>query len=331
MSVRWDPVATRARGLATHLLDDEALRGLARAADRAELAAMLDSGPYREIVRRTGGGAEALERALTRHHAGRLAILVRWLTPDEGVLAPVFLALDAEAVRRIARGILGGAPPEERIQDAIPTPTLGRKELALLATTESVGALVGLLRIWEHPLGAALAEEAEAPRPDPFRLEAALGRGLGRSLFEATRKGDRGLRAYAAEEIDGWNVGAALVLAGSDTEVDRRTLFVEGGSIIDADAFLDAASAPDKDRAEDVLAEAARGTPFERPLSARPSTPAAVDDRILDARIARLRGEIRRRPLGSAPVLWFVLRLRRERRALRHAIWRTSLSTARRA
>lgn len=330
MSVRWEAVAARARGLGTHLLDDEGLRALGRARDRAELVGMLEAGPYRDVVGRADDGAEALERALTRYHASRLQILVRWLGPDEAVLAPVFLVLDAQAVRAIVRGILGGAPPAERIEDAIPTPRLGRRELALLSTTGSVGALVGLLRIWGHPLGPALAGEAEAPRPDPFRLEAALGRGLGDGLSEATRKGDAGLRAYAEEEIDAWNAGAALVLAGSDTEVDRRALFVEGGSAIDADAFLAAASAPDRDRGGDLLAEAARDTPLERPLRARPSAPAAVDDRILDARIARLRAEARLRPLGSAPALLFVLRLRRERRALRHAIWRTSFSRARR-
>lgn len=323
--IRWEGAAARARGLSSHLLDDHTLRGLARVEDRRALVGMLGDGAYADVAPRTGDGA-TFDRAIARYAAARLATVVLWMQPHPEPLAPVFFALDAGSIRGIARGILGGVPPGERTADAIPTPTLGRKELGLLAHAASIGSLGALLRAWEHPLGAAFTQESEARRPDPFRMEASLGRHLGPAMSDAVRRGDRHLRDYASEEVDSWNVEAALVVSESGAEADRGALFVPGGSRLNRPDFLRAASAAGRERCADALATALRGTLFEEPLTAAATVPASLDDRILDARIERLGTEVRRHPVGSAPVLSFVLRLRREGRAMRRALWRTSLA-----
>ena len=98
----------------------------------------------------------ALELAVTRSLAERMALLAKWAGPDAGALAPVFIEQDARNVRDILRGVVGALTPEERTGSAIPTPYLGWKQLASLAQLESPADVAARLVAWDHPLGSAL-------------------------------------------------------------------------------------------------------------------------------------------------------------------------------
>lgn len=354
MSRRWETVAARARGLATRLLDDDILARLERLDDRRALARILSESPYRALLPK-GADDEAVDVAVTRYAALQVATLERWAHPDERLLAPILLPLDARAIRSVVRGLRAGIPPDDRVADAVPTSSLGRKELALLARTESVSELTGLLAAWEHPLAVPIRRAtgpdraAPAPRlapgreaaprqeavgsaePGLFAFEAALGRALGETLTDAAKDDDDLVRSFVHTEIDSWNVATALVLSGNDAEAAPSELFVEGGSALSLDDFSRAAAADGSRACAAVLATGLRGTLFAEPVEGGSAGPAAIDDRIVDARIRRLRVDGRLDPLSAAPVLSFLLRLRREGRTLRRALWRTSLSTVRTA
>lgn len=342
MSRRWETLAARARGLATRLLDEETLTRLERLEDRRAFARILADSPYSALLPR-GVDDDAVDVAVARHAALQIATLERWAGPDESLLAPILLPLDARAIRAVARGLRAGVPPDERIPDAVPTSSLGRKELELVGRTESVSELMGLLAAWDHPLAAPIrrspplrrrgpdrdaapGREAAAAEPGLFAFEAALGRGLGAAMAEAARGGDDPVRSFVRHEIDSWNVATAFVLSGNDTDVDPVDLFVEGGSALSLDDFTRAVGSDGPGACASILAAGLRGTLFAEAVEGAPARLAAVDDRILDARIRGLRVQGRLRPLSAAPVLSFVLRLRREGRTLRRALWRTALS-----
>lgn len=331
MSFGWEAVGARARGLATHLLGEDALRRLASVESPSALVEILARGPYGERLQRGAVDPGAVESALWRVQARRMELLSRWMRPREDLLSPVFLVLDGRALRGIVRGIVGGTPPDARIGDALPTPTLDRKALELLATADSVGSLVATLVAWGHPLGTHLTETTAGVtgRPDLFTVEAALGRAVADAVSRGARRGDDVLRAFAEEEIDTWNASTTLVLAATRPEVDFDTLFLEGGRVFTEEAFLDAARADVPEDARARLAATASGTLFEAALADAGLSPSAFEDRVLDARIAHLAAEIRVRPLSSAPVLALVLRLRRESRVVRRAAWRASLPSRR--
>ncbi len=150
-------------------------------------------------------------------------------------------------------------------------------------------------------------------------------------MADVTRGADELVRSFVHAEIDSWNIATALVLSGNDAGAAPAALFVEGGSELSPDDFTEAASADGPAACASVLAGVLRGTLFAEAMRSGPATLPAVDDRILEARIRRLRVSGRLRPLSAAPVLSLVLRLRREGRMLRRALWRTSLSAVRAA
>lgn len=331
MSFGWEAVGARARGLATHLLDEEALRRLGSVESPSALVEILSQGPYGEGLHRGAVDPRAVESALWRVQARHMELLSRWMSPREELLSPVFAILDGRALRGIVRGIVGGVPPDVRAGDALPTPTLDRKALGLLAAADSVGSVAATLVAWDHPLGPGLTEAtAGGPgRPDLFAVEAALGRAMAEAASRGARRGDDVLRVFVEEEIDAWNAATALVLAATRPEVDFATLFIEGGRVFTEEAFLAAAGADTHSDALARLTATATGTLFETPLAEAGASPSAFEDRVLDARITRYADEIRVRPLSSAPVLVFVLRLRREARVVRRAAWRASLPSRR--
>jgi hypothetical protein len=103
-------------------------------------------------------------------------------------------------------------------------------------------------------------------------------------------------------------------------------LFVDGGRHLGRREFVRAASSVDRHECAESLAHATRRTLFERPLREPPTTSAGVSAGILEARIERLVRDSRIEPLSAFPVLLFVLRLRREARLVRRALWGTALA-----
>jgi V/A-type H+-transporting ATPase subunit C len=325
----WGTLAARARGLSTHLLDDEPARALERSGSLVELAHLLRDTPYARFLGAGEPGASGLELAVARSLAERMALLARWAGPDAGLLRPIYVEQDARNVRAIVRCLVGGLAPEHRVASAIPTPFLGRRELEALARAESPGSMAATLAVWGHPLGPALLEEARRRHPDPFRLEVALARAAAGEALHAARRAGRRVRAFVREEVDAGNAVHAVLLAGARTEGDMADFFVEGGAAVTREQFTRAASAPDRVEAAAILADATAGTALPAPLRGRPLTPAALADRIQAARIDGLARRGRQEPLSAVPVLLFLLRLRREAQLLRRALWAAALSGGR--
>jgi vacuolar-type H+-ATPase subunit C/Vma6 len=329
MSPSWEALAARARGLSTHLLAPEHGRQVERAGTLAEVAHALRDTPYARFLPPGDPGAAALELAVVRSLAERMALLARWAGREADTLRAIYLAQDAQSIRDVVRGLLGGLPPERRIAGAIPTPFLGRKELETLARAESAGAVAATLVAWGHPLGSALLEEAGRKHADPYRLEAALARRAAEETSRAARKAGRRMRAFVRDEIDAGNAVTALLLVGARAEGDLADFFIEGGSAFSRDAFVEAASSPDRVAATEVLAKASAGTTLAAALRDGSAAPAAFAARILSARIERLAREKRVQPVTAVPVLLFVLRLRREARLVRRALWGAALAGGR--
>lgn len=326
MRVAWEALAARARGLTSHLLSEERIRHLERAAGVTELSHQLRETPYGPFLPQPRDvGTGAVETALTRVFAQRMATLAKWAGPENVALGALFLEQDAHNLRTILRGVVGALPSERRLGDALPTPSLDRRALEHLARSESAGAVAAALVAWGHPLGSPLLEEAGRTHVDLFRLEAALDRGLAETASRAARVGGKPMRRFVAESVDTRNVLAALVLAGSRSETDPGELFVEGGERLSREAFARAASTGDAFAAATRLRSATAGTLFASALAEPTSSASAVARRILSARVRRLESERRRRPLSALPVLLFILRARAEAFRLRRALWSAAL------
>ncbi len=331
MRPSWEALGARARGLSAHLLADERVHEIEQAGDLAELLRRLRGTPYERWLPAHGGASTALETAVVRSLADRMSTLSRWACGDARALLPLFLEQDARTIRTILRGTVGGLTPEQRMSDALPTPLLGRRALEALARSESAGAVAATLAGWGHPFGSALMEEAGRTHPDLLRVESALARRLATETLSAARRSSRRMLEFVRQGIDADNVVAALLLAGTQREGEPLDYFLEGGIVLRRDDFARAAHAPDRAGSAEILAGATRGTPFAAALSELPPTPAAAAARILTARIDEMSAIGRVEPLSGAPVLLFVLRLRREAWQLRRALWLAALTGGRRA
>ena len=115
----WVDVATRARGLGTHVLGDD----LAGAARRA---------------------------------ADELAILVRWADDRAGALAVFVADEDRRSLRALLRGLAAGASVERRLAATTPTPGLPAAALRELAGQPTPAGFAAVLARRGHPLAIPL-------------------------------------------------------------------------------------------------------------------------------------------------------------------------------
>lgn len=327
MSHAWEAAAARARGFATHLLDERTIGEIGRATDSAEVLHRLRDTTYARFLSARDATGPSLDLAITRSVSERVGGLGRWCV--RGSLDPVFLEQDMRSVRGLLRGLLGKTSTEQRLVGAIPTPTLDRRSLEVLARADSPGALAGTLAAWGHPLGSALLEEARGTRPDPHLMEAALARGLARASAAGARRGGAHMVRFVAESLDAHNAVTAVVVAGARVEGSAAALFVDGGGRLTREDFVRAASAADRPTCAAQLSKAMRGSVLARPLAELPASPGATSSRIFHARLEALRRRCAVDPVSPLPVLLFVLRLAREARLLRRAAWVAALSPRR--
>lgn len=326
MSAGWGALAARARGLASHLLGEGQLSRLDAATSVIVLAEELEATAYGRFLPPRASEPGALETAVSRSLAERLQTLSLWCEPKGDPLAVVFLDQDVQNVRVLLRGAAGGLGPELRLAGCIPTATLPRKALEVLARAEAPASVAATLTAWEHPLGSPLLAEAKGTHSDAFRMEVALVRTVALTMPFAAESGGRHLRGFVTDAVDAHNVIAALVLAGARREGADTDLFVEGGRYLSKEAFVRAASAEQRGGATRTLDEELRRTPFAEAFDVPSSSPAALAVRILVGRIERLRRGARLDPVSPLPVLLFVLSLREEARRLRLALWRLALA-----
>lgn len=327
MTGRWEDLTARARGLATHLLGRAQLDALAHAPDLAALGEAFRAlgllVPEFEAV-----SPELLELAARRDAAAHLRTLARWAGARGAALAVVYDDEDRRSLRAILRGVVRGAPPEERLAGLIPTPTLPARALAELARQPAPGALAALLTAWGNPYGAALLPAATATEPDLLQLEYLLNRTFGaRALRGAGRS--RELVEFVRETIDLENAGTALILAGGERDVVPRQAFLGGGRRLPVAAFLDAVAAGEPGEAGRRLAAAFGPGPLAAALERHTGDAAGLDEAILRARIGALARRARLAPVGPAAVLLYALRLRAQVVDLRRAIWGVALGAPR--
>lgn len=324
----WADVNARARGLATHLLGRSRLAALASAADLTALADALCADGFLS-PEMTPAEPAVLEQAVRRAAAARLHTLAWWCGTRTGLLAVIFEDEERRGLRRLLRGAVQGAPPEQRLAGIIPTPSLPEGALAELARQASVQRVAALLVAWKHPFGTPLLEAARAAHPDLLRLELALSRTFAeRALTAARPTGRRGaLVTYVREVIDTENGATAIVLAlaGDAADVRPNDTFLPGGERLTIDAFEEAVSTHDAAAAAMRLARAFAGTPLQRVYREHAGDPAQIEGALLRDRIRRCESGRRRAPLGIEVLLGYALQLRAEVLDLHRIIWGVAL------
>lgn len=324
MTPRWEDLNARARGLATHLADAEALDALAEIGELGPLAAEIARRGLAASSEMTGPpSAAAIERALVRRRGARTALVARWAGDRVRHLAVYFLEEDRRSVRALVRGVLAGAPPEERTAGLCPTPGLPSGLLERLAGERDLAGLADRLDSADHPFAPPVRSLADETPADLFRFDLALSR----AFAEASRppRGAGRLRRFRAQSIDLENGWSLLLAGGNGGRPEPEELFLEGGDLLDAGTFAGIFAEPSNQGRRSALAEALEDT-FAAPALADPGTPLPRLPRAIhDARVREERRVGRLRPHTAAPLLEYLLRLRGEAMALRRLVWGLAL------
>ena len=308
MSPDLGDVVVRARGLALHLLSQRVIEQLARSAGSGALAGALQLAGYPTAStadQEPGRVAERIDEDIEREIARRLGVLARWLGRRRAeAFAGVFEDEQRRALREALRRLSAGLRPAASSGDW----ALSRRLRGALASAREPVELARVLTRAGSPYGPPLEAAIRRHGADLRRSEDALDRTWARRAVVAARQRGGRLREWVAEGIDLENAWAALLQGGGE--------FLEGGVWLSRERHAAIAADPDararRRRLASALGDLGRtvlGDP-ERPL-------AALEARALNARIGREQRRARAEPLGAAPILWVVLRLRRERADLR--------------
>jgi vacuolar-type H+-ATPase subunit C/Vma6 len=303
-----DALNARAKGLGTRLLSREQLERLAMAGDVSALGRLLARADKGLTPAPLGPALADLEQAVRRGAAKAFCALARWGEPLEAVLEVFFAELDRKSLRALLRGAVQGASPQARLHALIPTPALPEralKELARLPVTGIAGQLV-LLNV---PEAQALQRFAKQAHPPLFEVELALLKAWAGRARRAARRGDENLRAFVAEQIDGAMMRMALLLASGPLDTDVPGCFVEGGRWLTLEAFTAAAKSGSRASAAAAVDRALARTPLAGLAKQRLDDPARMEQAALARALDVQHSASLMDPLGSAPVLLFLLRL----------------------
>lgn len=327
MSVAWEDLVARVRGLSTRLLGEARIRALAASPDLDALATSLEEHGFGARTEETATPA-ALEEQVRRAAAARLRILAWWSGARVEALAPIFEDEDRRSIRALLRGAAAAsgsaAPPAaERLAGLIPTPALPARALSELARQATPGAVAALLAAWGNPYGAPLLDEAQRQQPDLFALECRLDRAYAERATRAARLGGRAMRDHVAMAVDIANTWSVLLLASQEGSAHAGELWLPGGERLTRDAAREAAALPGA-AARTRLAQAWAGTPLGAALRDG-DIARSLEDAALATQLQSQRRLARAEPLGAAPVAEYMLRLRAEVRDLRRIIWGVAL------
>lgn len=320
MRASWADANARARGLGTHLMPVERLRQLAGVRSLAILAAEFARGEY-PVDGQAAQSIVELDRLIGRVAADRLNLLARWLGPRCAVVRSLFAGMDLAALRAVARGVAEGAPATARLRGITPTPLLPAPLLARLAAADSAEALHQVLARARHPAAEALGG-ASAPghRGDLLRLELALRSWWAAWVRTGARRAGGEARRVAEAAIDRENLRALILASAWGVEVTAESVFLPGGRVMGAEAFLSLARQADTDLRRTALARAFQGTATGRILRDVGIPLEGVPSRLLAADIVAARRQARVEPLGLAPMMEVVLRIEAEARDLRRIL-----------
>ena len=315
----------RARGLGSRLFPRSELEALAGAPSVAALVRDLERrGRWRLAPIGHPPTVAAVESAVRHTAAHYLRILSAWA--GSGAALDVFYAdQDRRSLRALLRGALQAAPPDARLAGLLPTPRLPERALAALARQPTPAKVAAQLVLLHHPEAARLAIVAAKAQPALLDLERALVSGFAERSLSAARAGDRNLRDHVRARIDLCNLQLALELAGGPADADPASLFTDGGASVDRPAFLEACAATTAVDAGARLEQALVGSALEGVARGAGGDPVRVESAALVHALARQRQTARIDPLGSAPLLCFLLRLEAQSVDLRRLAWGAGL------
>jgi vacuolar-type H+-ATPase subunit C/Vma6 len=322
MTLLWEDLDARARGLATHLLRPGELAALAESRDLAAVGDALRRAGY--PVEEGERSPEALELAVRRVAAGRLRVLARWSGPRAALLTILFEDEDRRSLRAVFRGAIQGASAEARLAGLIPTASLPERALRELAQQDRPGAVAGLLVAWRNPYGSPLLPVASAAHPDLLRLELLVNATFAARATRAAR-GTGLLAAYVRQAIDIENAYTALALTSEGKDMTPSEAFLPGGERVSLAVFERGAAAPSVPEAGRRLAQGFAGSALAPLFERDAGDPTTLEDVVLRLRIRELRRAMRTEPLGPAPLLAYALRVRAEVVDLRRIIWGVAL------
>ena len=309
-------VAVRARGLATHLLSRQAFERLARASGSGVLLGQLQGLGYWPAPgddRAARSAADAVDAAIEHESRRRLALLSRWLAERRSLFAGVFEEAERRAIRIRLRELAAGDTPARESPIEEPGAGLSRRAREEIGRATDVASLVAALGRIQSPYAIPLRRALEAEGEDLLSLEIALDRAFARRAVCSARRLGGCLLAWVVDGIDLHNAWGAVV--------GEAEGFVEGGSRLTRERHARIAAVADERVRRRQLSEVfARG-----PLAAifdDPITPlASLEARARRVRIAAARRAARRDPIGAAPVLEVVMRMRVEWAELRRINW----------
>lgn len=308
-------VASRARGLATHLFtrpELEALTpldvpGISRALARSGKLPAAESAPAAE-----------LDRVLREVVKSATKTLSRW-SGAEPVLEVFAADADRRSLRALLRGALQAAPADARLAGLFPTRTLPERVLSELSRQPTPNDVARHLVAVAHPDAGRLSMlTLKQAHPDLFALELALVQGFAERAVRAAKQGDEVLRASVAARLDVLNLAVAVLLS-SALDVEPGRCFVEGGRVVTREGFLEIARSGGKPHP--ALRKVVAGSllaPLAEPLVPDAST---IERQAFTLLLGHLKDEARQQPLTSAPVLFFLARLEAMAHDLRRIIW----------
>jgi len=309
-------VAVRARGLAGHLLSRQALTRLARASGSGVLSGLLQGVGYWSAPAEGGtarSAVDAVDAAIEHESTRRLAVLGEWLAERRALFVGVFEEEERRAIRIRLRRLVGGdaralaGPAEE------PGAALSHRAHEELGRATDVAGLVAALgRIrspYEEPLRRSLHSQGE----DLFSLEMALDRTFAyRARRAAERLGGR-LLDWVMDGIDLENAWSAVSGRSED--------FVEGGHQLTRERHASIVGVADGRIRRRQLAEVFARSPLSAVFVNSQAPLAALETQALQARIVAERHAARLDPIGAAPILEVVMRMRAEWADLRRINW----------
>lgn len=316
----WSDLVARVRGLSTHLLERRQLQAIAGSAGLAPLSVALASMRILPAPLERAG-ARTLELGVRRHAARQLQTVWRWAGGRAPLLAPLIEDEDRRAIRALLRGATAGSAPDMRLAGLVPTPSLPERVLQELGRHGDVAAVGAQLAAMGNPYGHAILEEASRQYPDLLRLETALNATFAARAAAAAARGDAALRTYVQGVLDVENCWTARLLPAATVAEEHGELFVEGGHELSRTDWSAAVAAPTDAARAAILARVA-GSPW---LAAAAAGTPRREDAVLHATVAHQHRLGRQDPLGTAPVIEFVLRLREQACALQRIIWGVSL------
>lgn len=320
MSTSWGDLNARARGLATHLASRATLEQLAESPDLSTLSRDCVAAGVLSVEPEPGSPL-AFELAFRRAAARNVQLLARWMGPRVDVLRFLLEDEDRRSLRALLRGASAGVAAETRLTGLIPTPSLPERLLEELARQPRCRDLVALLVLWGHPYGPPLLAAAAGDPSDLFQLECELNRTFALRAARGAKRGGRALRTLVQESIDLENLCGGLVLAGNSLELPPEAVFVPGGRHVSLERFRAAAAMRDINRAADHLAAGFGESEIARLARRYAGAPGELEASLLRYRIRRRAEQARLDPLGPAPLVWYLLRLRSQAVSLRLLVW----------